>query len=70
MCIYRQLELLDTVVVGNCAIWGSDGVDLTQLFPRLRHLDMSFSLLTSWVAVAHITRQLPSLCALELRYSI
>ncbi|KAK3870946.1 hypothetical protein Pcinc_023868 [Petrolisthes cinctipes] len=62
----RQLEFLNIAVVRGCGIWGSDEVNLTQLLPRLHHLDISNSLLTSWVAVAHITCQLPSLRVLNL----
>nr|XP_053651574.1 tubulin-specific chaperone E-like [Cherax quadricarinatus]XP_053651575.1 tubulin-specific chaperone E-like [Cherax quadricarinatus] len=62
----RQLEQLETVVLNKWTIWGSDESDLSVLLPRLRHLDVSDTLLSSWANVAHITRQLPSLRFLNI----
>lgn len=55
------LEELGTAVLTGWMIWGTDEVDLETLLPRLHSVDVSHSLLSSWIAVADIARQLPRL---------
>lgn len=60
------LETLDTVVLDGWAVNSGGPSDLTVLFPRLRYLDVSNSLLPSWEVVAEMAKQLPSLRVLNI----
>ncbi|XP_063861604.1 tubulin-specific chaperone E-like isoform X1 [Scylla paramamosain] len=55
------LEELGTAGLTGWMIWGTDEADLTTILPRLHSVDVSNSLLSSWIAVADIARQLPRL---------
>jgi len=64
--LQSTLETLDIVVLDGWAVNSAGPSDLTIIFPRLRHLDVSNSLLSSWEDVAQISKQLPSLRILNL----
>ena len=64
---FSILEDLGTAVLTQWMIWGTDETDLTCLFPKLHSVDISNCLLSSWTAVADITRQLQSLRFLNIR---
>jgi len=53
-----QLDHLKTISVRNMSVNGGGSDDLAKLLPRLRDLDMSETLLSSWEEVARICGQL------------
>ncbi|XP_069174271.1 tubulin-specific chaperone E-like [Procambarus clarkii] len=61
-----RLEELDTVILTGSMVWGTDECDLQIILPKLQHLDISNSLLSSWSSVGCITRQLPCLRLLNI----
>ncbi|XP_076045831.1 tubulin-binding cofactor E isoform X2 [Oratosquilla oratoria] len=61
-----NLELLETVVLDGWPVRGAGESNLSMLLPRMHHLDVSASLLSTWEEVASITKQLPSLRFLNL----
>ena len=62
------MDELKTVVLDGWKVNGPGTSDLSSLFPQMRDLDISNCLISNWYDVANITKQLPNLHFLNLRF--
>ncbi|KAK7084425.1 hypothetical protein SK128_005012 [Halocaridina rubra] len=64
-----KLDDLENVILDGWNVYGSGPSDLLALLPRVQELNLSNSLLASWESVAQISRQLPRLRFLDVRFT-
>ena len=66
---YSQLDQLQEVVLRGMTMYGvgAHAAELRQHTPNIQELDISATLVSSWLSVSQITECLPKLTSLNVR---